>query len=297
MNPRLVLKDRDTGDVMFAGVPVSRSRPCPVCGKPDWCLYDAERGLTICPRTPNLRKIGDAGYLHGATPAVRMRVHRHHVAAYVPPRDFAPEQREYRDARFKRNRELVALAASLGVTAESLDRFRVGWSYEHNAWTFPMSLGGVDAGIRLRDSAGFKWAVPGSRNGLFIAWGYGGESPIYIEEGPTSAAALLDMGLYAIGRPSCSACVDATVAWCRGTPAVIVSNKDTPKQRADGSVFHPGQDGADKLAAAFVDAGRAVKVIEPLHGKDSRDWKLAGATRRTVEAVVDAVRFTPRRPA
>jgi hypothetical protein len=58
-------------------------------------------------------------------------------------------------------------------------------------------------GIRLRAMDGSKWAVKGSRNGIFIP-----RSPAsyrcYICEGPTDTASALTMGLYAIGRPSCS---------------------------------------------------------------------------------------------
>jgi len=45
---------------------VTRSRPCPVCGKPDWCLVAPDGSAAICPRVKEgaLRKCGDAGYLH-----------------------------------------------------------------------------------------------------------------------------------------------------------------------------------------------------------------------------------------
>lgn len=50
---------------------VSRTNPCPVCGKPDWCLI--ERGTsprrTICARTPSNRRAGHAGWIHDMGPS------------------------------------------------------------------------------------------------------------------------------------------------------------------------------------------------------------------------------------
>ena len=48
---------------------VRRNRPCPVCGRPDWCLVAIDGTAAICPRTMNNHPIksGDGelvGYLH-----------------------------------------------------------------------------------------------------------------------------------------------------------------------------------------------------------------------------------------
>lgn len=45
---------------------VSRAYPCPICGKPDWCLV--ERGShpdrALCARVPSTRPAGQAGWIH-----------------------------------------------------------------------------------------------------------------------------------------------------------------------------------------------------------------------------------------
>ena len=46
---------------------VTKARPCPVCGKPDWCVFaglaDAPQTV-LCARIKSPRRIGAAGWLH-----------------------------------------------------------------------------------------------------------------------------------------------------------------------------------------------------------------------------------------
>ena len=45
---------------------VNRRNPCPVCGKPDWCLVAEDGSAAICPRTPDgaVKDIPGSGWLH-----------------------------------------------------------------------------------------------------------------------------------------------------------------------------------------------------------------------------------------
>lgn len=296
MRAHFTLYDRTSGICTFAGFRVSRRQPCPICGKPDWCLYDPTRGLTLCPRTISARQVGDAGYLHGGDIETRERVYR---SAPEPSevKDLQPLNVDFRYALSNQDivERAIVLAAKLGVTIGSLITYGLGWSRRFNAWTFPMhNFECMCIGIRLRDDDGRKWAIQGGHNGLFLPNDHIDDPYLFIEEGPTSAAALRSMGLDAIGRPSSSACVDMTTAYCdrfRDRRIVIVANRDEAKYRKDGSVFYPGQEGANKLAAAFFKHGKRVLVIEPLRGKDSRDWLKGGATAAKVMAVVEGMRY------
>lgn len=288
------LIDSRTGSVTFSGVNVTRRLRCPVCDKPDWCLRDIDRGLTICPRTVSLHRVGDAGWLHRDS-AIDLEVYTRAVRSkprYEPPPDLSRLAEKFSD-HFDSARRCSAdqLAASLGVSAASLELFGLGYSTQHRAWSWPMH----DAtrrvvGIRLRGTDGRKFAVEGSHNGLFLPTAFDEIGPLCIEEGPTSAAAVVDLGFDCIGRPSCNGAVETTVAYLYAhhrtrREIVIIGNYDDAKARPDGSAFYPGQDGAHALAAGIA-PHFCVRVIFPAIGKDSRDWLRAGATHAVVNALI-----------
>lgn len=166
------------------------------------------------------------------------------------------------------------LASSLGVSSDSLAGLWTGWSQSHGAYTFPM----LDewsriVGIRLRRPDGFKWAVEGSRNGIFHLWRPGdSKAPIAVCEGPTDAAALWDIGFWTIGRAACRTNGDEIAAvfarWKR--PCIIVSDNDGPGIEGAHAL-------ADRLARTVT-----VRVIVPPWAKDGREWVSKGATFSTV---------------
>lgn len=46
---------------------VSRTAPCPICGRADWCLISPDGSAAICPRVEqgSVKECGDAGLLKG----------------------------------------------------------------------------------------------------------------------------------------------------------------------------------------------------------------------------------------
>jgi len=88
--------------------------------------------------------------------------------------------------------------------------------------------------IRLRNETGRKWAVKGSRQGLFIATQSGASTTLLIVEGPTDAAAAIDLGFRVIGRPACVGCEDMIAELVRKhghVTTLIVADADAPGQR------------------------------------------------------------------
>ena len=174
---------------------------------------------------------------------------------------------------------LCQFAASLGLSVTSLCQLSVGWSAEHQAWSFPMTNAGGDVlGIRLRRPNGFKFAVTGGREGLFLPSTAGdGVSHLYVCEGPTDAAALLDIGFgNVVGRPSCTGGIRLLVELVRARrPAEIVIV-------ADGD--EPGRRGADNLASVLVAYAPAVRVVAPPRASRTRGpgcgWAARGKTWR-----------------
>ncbi len=46
---------------------VNKNSPCPICGKPDWCLVSQGGSAVICARVQSDREVGRAGWLHKLT--------------------------------------------------------------------------------------------------------------------------------------------------------------------------------------------------------------------------------------
>lgn len=293
---------------------VSRRTPCPICGRADWCTVSEDGTAANCPRTPNdhpLRspRTGDiAGYLHkidGSPMAPTARAQR----ARPPARSRAELENIVRRCETAISPvRLKQLAERLGVSVESLRRERIGWAdglmmwsdkrqrdVRVTAWVFPM----VDErerviGIRFRTGDGAKFSYTGGHEGLFIPRRLTGQGPLMVCEGPTSLAALLDWGFDGIGRPFCRGGVGLLIAYLqqgRRRDLVILGDHDEAKRRDDGSVFFPGQEGAEALSQEVLPYARSVKVVIPPTAKDSREWKNQGASRAVVEAIVRAANY------
>jgi phage/plasmid primase-like uncharacterized protein len=179
---------------------------------------------------------------------------------------------------------LQGLAWSLGLSVEALTDLGIGWSADHRAWSVPMKdARGNLLGIRFRRPNGFKFAVRGGREGLFVPGGATEDKPLLlIAEGPTDVAALLGMGFRnVVGRPSCMGGIRLLVELVqlrRPREVVIVADDD-----------EAGRRGANNLASALVAFTPSVRVIEPPSGiKDARAWLQAGGRYRDVQQAIEA---------
>jgi hypothetical protein len=184
-------------------------------------------------------------------------------------------------------RDVDGLALSLGLCPYALATLQPAWDHWSDAWAFPMrDAAGKVVGIRLRGNDGRKWAVKGSREGLFFDPDVGRVPVVMLCEGPTDTAAAISLGFAAVGRPSCAGAVDLTRAFCfrHGVRRVIVmADHDVPHRRPDGSVWYPGRDGAERLVAAL---GLPFKMVMP-PAKDLRRWVIEGATVAAAAAMVN----------
>jgi len=265
----------------------NKSRPCPICNKNDWCEISADRVTVYCMRVPSEHpsKSPQGGWFHRiGEPVVYQPVKKTKMVT-----DFTTETQNYIDnlSSYETPSRL------LGVSVRSLERLQLG--HNGRGYTFPMRDGRENIiGIRVRGKKG-KWSVPGSRNGLF--WPdkvySGSDWPLIICEGPSDTAALLDLEFDAIGRPSCLGGNEHVMEFLRGKrrDIVIMSDNDQPKHRPDGSVWFPGQEGATKLAHLIKPLVRSVKVCHPPGHKDIREWKIAGATKPVVIAIIRNARY------
>jgi phage/plasmid primase-like uncharacterized protein len=180
---------------------------------------------------------------------------------------------------------LERFAVELGLSVDSLRRLLVGWLSGRRAWSFPMrDAAGEVRGIRLRYPNGKKLAVRGGKEGLFLPVDLQCGGRLLICEGPTDAAALLDLGFAAVGRPSCSGGLTHAVGLVKRLKpedVVIVADRDGPGMRD-----------ARNLASVLVAYVPALRTIVP-PAKDAREWIRGGATNAVVKAAIDVT--TPKR--
>jgi hypothetical protein len=273
---------------------VSRQQPCPVCKKPDWCTYTSDGRAVCCMRVESGKAVRNGGWLHrigsDSMPARAWSARATWDAASSRRGEVALfDAGTYHAGLRERGdwRDVDGLALSLGLCPYALATLHPAWDHWHDAWEFPMRDGsGKIVGIRLRANDGRKWAVKGSREGLFFDPALGRVAEVMLCEGPTDTAAAISLGFAAVGRPSCSGGVDLTRAFCfrHGVKRVIVmADHDAPHRRPDGSVWYPGRDGAQRLVTAL---GLPFKMVMP-PAKDLRQWVSEGATVAAATAVVN----------
>lgn len=254
---------------------VSRERPCPICGKPDWCLVAADGVVAICPRTPEgaIKDLGEAGYLHAVDPEREISLaNLPPVPDRTPRRDFEPMLQHHRELAEPR---LHDLSRKLGVSVDALRSLKVGFNEYRQQYLFPERDGQGDIiGVLTRDSAGQKRRIKGSKNGLSYAdhWDKS-EGPVLLVEGPTDTAALMTLGCNAIGRPSNRGGAPLLAELLREFPddrdIIVLGDND---QKDDG--LCPGKDGAIHTATDL--ASRLERPIywclAPDGAKDAREW-------------------------
>lgn len=271
---------------------VSRQQHCPVCGKSDWCGISQDGQLCICMRIEDgaIRATDNGGFLHKLDASrIPGRTWRE-APEDCPPKPVDTTNWPVLAATFTSKVNpacLQRLSLELGVSADSLKRLWVGWSPRDKAWSFPMyQVNGYVCGIRLRNWQGHKWAVRGGKQGLFIPQYFPyclDHLRLFVAEGPTDTAALLDMGFIAVGRPSCRGMEQQVVQLAQQTRAgqvVIATDND-----------QPGQDGAAHLASVLQQAGIRHRIMAPPAGvKDIRAWMQAGATADDITSLLDTDR-------
>jgi len=262
---------------------VSKSNPCPRCGKDSWCFMTESSVLCMRDNSgrPFVLKSGETGYWHDLD-GIQKREFKSQAVQREPEIDAGKIMGKWRNET--RPGDFAALAKSLGVTGSSVLAIGAAWAKEHHAWAFPMRDGnGRQVGIRLRAMNGKKWCVKGSKTGVFLPWG-NPERTVYLPEGPTDVCALLSIGLYAIGRPSNSGGlldIKNSVRRLGIQKAVIIADNDDDKFMSDGRKFNPGYDGAESLARHI---GIPCCILS-LPTKDMRQFVNEGGTSMVLDAL------------
>ena len=270
---------------------VSKKEPCPICHKTDWCSISNNGEVCVCHRveSPHPTKSG-YGWIHrlkekssvGSSVSWLVRSRwttnkptNQETNNQQPPTYFAALPTGDIQTRI-----CARLERELGLPRAMLEMHDVRWDSHANAAAFPMrNADGEVTGIRYRQLAtGRKWALKGSKDGLFYIPEY---IPITDEivvcEGPTDMLAAASVGLNAVGRSSCmtgAALLREFVRSHRVRRVTIIGDNDKPHDRPDGSWWRPGLDGAGRLARDLRVSARI--VLPPPHIKDTREWYRSG---------------------
>ena len=160
----------------------------------------------------------------------------------------------------------------------------MGWSgsYPIGA-TFPLrSPIGRICGISIRSIHGRKTCIRGSAlgSGLFVPTGLTADNELFLAEGASDTAALLSLGLPAVGRPSTSTDPEVVRRYLRhqAFQRVVVV--------ADNDPHGAGQSAAWSLAN-YLKHFIGCRLLIP-RAKDVRDWIGQGTDRNQImEAVQD----------
>lgn len=270
-------------------VRVSRRHRCPVCENETWCTFTSE--LVHCMRIQSNTPVENGGWIH--------RLSEPLPQVEVQPRPPRPKKDAAAIARVCCGRQNAAavragLAESLGVSVGALEDLGVGVGYDHDGkeWaSFPSrGVSGEIVGITRRYSDGTKKTLAGTSNaGVFCKpYWWVGNGVVYIVEGPSDVAAMIDAGLCVLGRPSNIGGIAVLTAYLRRHSqkrVVVVGENDAkpekrgtvqqcPKDCGGCSYCWPGKSGmtatADRLSRALK---RKVQVVMPPEEfKDVRKW-------------------------
>lgn len=247
----------------------------------------------------------------GLTAGMSAQTQRVRSTVKPPPKLPAGELAEVakRCASAMTDERMERFAKSLGLGASPLLELKVGWAAQERMWsskgwmtidayTFPMTdADGRCIGIRIRKEDGKKFSWTGGSEGLFRPHLMSSATELHICEGPTSCAALLQCGFNAIGRPSCTGGTQHIKRLLssdrRKRDVIIWGDCDEKKERPDGSVFYPGQDGANALSLAILPLCRSVRVVIPPSPemKDPRAMLNAGWGRAVLETLMKAAAY------
>lgn len=253
---------------------VTKSNPCPICESPDWCVYN-EKGVVLCMRHPSPRpsKGNAGGWIHntGETTKIVMPYRKPEIREEVDFKNLWKDMEKVSTPN-----SLMIFAEKLGVDPMALYSLGCTWSIKESAWAFAMKDDNENIiGIRLRSENGQKWAVKGSRAGLFIPnviISPGHE--LMITEGPSDAAAALCMGYQAIGRPS-----------CQGQEKMIrdyVKRKGFKKAIILADNDDPGLIGASRLQSEIA----VTSCVVTLPCKDLRQFYGHGGNKMMIESML-----------
>ena len=292
-NARKANRMADNDSSRSQWIRVTRREPCKICGKPDYCTRSADGVVSRCMRIESDRPSQTGGWIHRLSeplPQVTL------LPKMPGPKRDAPAIARACCAHIRAPAKRCAVAEQLGVSVAALEDLGVGIGFDHDGreWaSFPVrGAKGEIVGVIRRYSDGAKKTVAGTSNaGIFCKpYWWLGNGTVYVVEGPSDVAAMIDAGLSVLGRPSNVGGIPVLSAYLRrhAPKRIVVVGENDAKPERRGTVQQcprdcagcawcwPGRFGAivtaDRLGRALR---RRVEVaMPPDEFKDARQWWL-----------------------
>jgi len=171
---------------------------------------------------------------------------------------------EYWTKEFFEDNKADKLAAKWNVHVFVINELGIGW--DGHAHTIPMYDLDKIIGIQRQFTNGYKCMVNGSNLGLIVPMTMATGNVLFIPEGASDLACLLDMGYHGIARPNALVGKELVYNWLkRYNPVydkiiIIGDNDDIGKQ------------GAFELQK-YIDSEYTRSIVRvPEKGKDLREW-------------------------
>lgn len=269
----------------FIGIEILKVA-CPICGRKDYCMALPDMSKVICKRpvckhlpSHGYKPVDTKSYIEGQRYVRDGKVaqcDRRIITTSLPARKPELDFTDYAKAAYK-NTDRTNIAKQLGVTVESCDLLRIGYTQyylkekqsEQPAHSFPMrNDNGKIIGIRLRFIGGPKRAVKGSRAGLIFPYTMKpNKDRLLIAEGESDVLAALSMGFTeVIGKPGRLAGNPYIIEYLKKCYRDVVLVSDNDKD---------GYEGALRTAGLIIKLCRSVKIVIP-PAKDLREWYNSG---------------------
>jgi hypothetical protein len=294
---------------------VSKSNPCPICGKPDNCSVSVDGGAAWCGRVESPKQNQGGQWFHKLTDENRPAGYIH--PSHKPKKE-KPKRTDWPDiaqslASCDRV-HLEQLSTHLMIPLWAITDLGCGWGSiddwkSHNvfgkfdAWSMPeRSPDGVIVGINRRQSDHEKRNTYRSDRGLtFAADWQSKRGPTLCVEGFTCTAAALSMGLSVVGRHSCNGGGAALLElFQEHAGQIVIMGERDPNGK--------GEQGAKAIAKHLADGlNRTVYWSPPPESaQDTRGWlntrdplghkRSRGELDRLGERFIDGLELNPVRP-
>ncbi len=240
------------------------NKDCPLCGHRDACCISRDGSKILCSRVESDLLIGEpfsGGYIH-PTNGEYKNLKMPKKKRFKAPINWNTLNKLY--GQKITSEQFFKLVKEWNIDGDVLDNLLLGWDGE--AYTFPTrNPDGEIIGIQRRFKDGSKCMVKGSSLGLFIP-SIPTEDNLYITEGVSDLACLIDLGFYGIAKPSAKVGNQMVVDFVeKNTPkniTIICDNDD------------PGIKGASELVRmlTFNFNVQLTVVTPPPNINDLRKW-------------------------